>query len=160
MYDQVLSTLSDRDRRLCSLVNQTQRDPSLQKCPRVSGSLETAFICGGDRRTDFCLTFALFAPRGRPYAERLRAPFWLLGLRGGAHPRPLRGLAGPQRPRGSRQTAEAQAGPLLAVILAGRQRRRTSCRGVLGTTGQSVSDALAGLPLCPQHHRVVLCAES
>lgn len=144
-------------------MNQTQllqRDPSLQERPRVSGSLETAFIRGYDTKTDFCLTFALFAPRGRPYAERLRAPFWLLGLRGGADPRPLRDLAGPQCPRGSRQTAEAQAGPLLAVILSGHQRRRTSCRGVLGTTGQSLPDALAGLPLCPQHHRVVLCAES
>lgn len=101
---------------------------------------------------DFRFTFVLFACRGRSHAERLRAAFWLLGLRGGAHSKPPRDLAGSQCPRGPRQTTEAQAGPLLAILLSGRVWRRTSCGGVLGTAGQSLSHALAVLPLRSQHH--------
>lgn len=109
---------------------------------------------------DFRFTVALFAFRGCPHAERLRAAFWLLGLRGSAHSKPLRDLAGPQCPRGPWQTTEAKAGPLLTILLSGCVRRRASCRGVLGTAGQSVSDALAVLPFRSQHHWVILCAES
>lgn len=103
---------------------------------------------------------ALLSSRSHSDAEGLGVALRLLGSLRSAHSKPLRGLAGPQRPWGPRQAAETQAGPFFAIVLSGHMWRGTSGCGVFREAGQSVSDAVAGLPLCPQHHRVVVCVES
>lgn len=107
-----------------------------------------------------CQLSTLLSSRSHSDAEGLSVALWLLGSLRSAHSKPLRGLARPQRPWGSRQATETQAGPLFSIVLPGHVRRGTSGCGVFREAGQSVSDAVAGLPLCPQHHRVVVCVES
>lgn len=107
-----------------------------------------------------CQLSTLLSSRSHSDAEGLSVALRLLGSLRGAHSKPLRGLAGPQCPWGPRQAAETQAGPFFAIILSGHVRRGTSGCGVFREAGQSVSDAVTGLPLCPQHHRVVVCVES